>query len=262
MDNRALVILGSGYTGRFLAPRALRQYPYVFVTSRSPEQHLPDVPAQQRIEFDLERSATWAHIPPAADLLWCFPATPLELVHQFAEAIKAPSRRIVLLGSTSAYDVGDSHNYPPAWLDESAPIDRSKSRVQGEEFLRTQCHAIVLRVAGIYGPGRNPLDWIKNGRVGPSRKYVNLIHVDDLVVTCLAALERGKPGETYNVSDGHPHTWEVICSTAHERWNVPLRTESQADASGKRINTHKLTTELGVRVQHFDLFTALEGLER
>ena len=82
--------------------------------------------------------------------------------------------------------------YPPPWIDESAPIDLTKPRVQGEEYLRNEHGAIVLRVAGIYGPGRNPLDWIRQGRVGPSRKYVNLIHVEDLAAICLAALEKGE----------------------------------------------------------------------
>ena len=92
----------------------------------------------------------------------------------------------MVLGSTSAYDVADSAEYPPPWIDESAPIDCSKARVQGEEFLRETRGAIVLRVAGIYGPGRSPYDWLKTGRVAVSRKYVNLIHVEDLAEACLA----------------------------------------------------------------------------
>ena len=98
-----------------------------------------------------------------------------------------------MLGSTSAYDTGGSQEYPPPWIDETAPIDYTKPRVQGEEFLRTECGAIVLRVAGIYGPGRHPYDWITSGRVGLSDKYVNLIHVEDLAAICKAALQCGIP---------------------------------------------------------------------
>ena len=75
----------------------------------------------------------------------------------------------------------------------------------------------MLRVTGIYGPGRNPLDWIRQGRIGPSRKYVNLIHVEDLAAICLAVLDRGYPSEAYNVSDGQAHTWKEICVTAQQR---------------------------------------------
>ena len=178
----------------------------VHATSRNPLNNLAGIPSDQRLRFDLEQPSTWLNIPAQADLIWCFPATPLEQVQAFARTLNAPPRRIVVLGSTSAYEASDhSAEYPPPWIDESAPIDLTKPRVQGEEYLREYHGAIVLRVAGIYGPGRNPLDWIRQGRVGPSRKYVNLIHVEDLAAICLLALEQGKPGETYNVSDGTPY---------------------------------------------------------
>jgi nucleoside-diphosphate-sugar epimerase len=133
--------------------------------------------------------------------------------------------------------------------------------VQGEEYLREHHGAIVLRVAGIYGPGRNPLDWIRQGRVGPSRKYVNLIHVEDLVVICLQALEKGKPGEIYNVSDGTPRTWDEICATAKERWGVTATKVEEPRSSGKRISTAKLRAELGYVQRHPDLYEALALIE-
>lgn len=262
MASTSLVILGSGYSGRFLKPLAEEEHRHVYSTSRDPNRNLGHIQANRRLTFDLTCPDTWANIPSSADLLWCFPAAPLELVQRFALAANASSRKLVVLGSTSAYDVADSREYPPPWIDETAPIDFGKPRVLGEEYLRKDCGAIVLRVAGIYGPGRNPLDWIRQGRVGPSRKYVNLIHVEDLVAICLAALERGKPGEVYNVSDGQPHTWEEICTTACDRWNILHRTGRNTDAPGKRINTNKLNTHLGVQIHHSDLFTALEALEQ
>ena len=257
-----LIVLGSGYTGRFLATQALGHDRVVLSTSRDPDQRLTHVSPVQRIRFDLAQPETWTNIPAPADLLWCFPAMPLDLVKQCATKLRVSSRRLVILGSTSAYDVSDSQEYPPPWIDETAPIDPSKSRVQGEEYLRKHCGAIVLRVAGIYGPGRNPLDWIRQGRVGPSRKYVNLIHVEDLASICLAALERGSPGDVINVSDGVPHAWDEICTIADTRWNVPHSTGRNTDAPGKRISTNKLNRRLGVKLHHADLFTALEALER
>jgi nucleoside-diphosphate-sugar epimerase len=163
-----------------------------------------------------------------------------------------------VLASTSAYNVPHrTDDYPPPWTDESAPVDLTKPRVQGEECLRTDCGAIVLRVAGIYGPGRNPLDWIKTGRVAASRKYVNLIHIEDLASICLTALKHGKPGEVYNVSDGTPRTWDEIFRFAQQHCAIappasPARTES-----GKRISNRKLSRELGVTILHSDLYTQL-----
>jgi len=256
--NKTLTVLGAGYTARFLLPLASRQYAHAFATSRMPDTHLGSISTDRRIAFDLERPDTWPNIPNEADLLWCFPAAPIESVRQFAAAAKASSRRLVVLGSTSAYDVGAPHDYPPPWIDETTPIDVSTPRVRGEEYLRLHCGAVVLRVAGIYGPGRNPLDWITTGRVGPSRRYVNLIHVEDLAAICLTALEQGRPGEAYNVSDGTPHTWNEICVTAQQRWGVTAAAAIKEDRStGKRISNAKLRAEIGYTLKHPDLYEAL-----
>jgi len=257
-----IIILGAGYTGRYLVSALTATSRPFFATSREPEKNLSYVPTDRRMKFDLEQPTTWSNMPADADFIWCFPATPLEQVQAFARALHAPARRIVVLGSTSAYEASDhSAEYPPSWIDESAPLDLTKSRVQGEEYLREHHGAILLRVAGIYGPGRNPLDWIRKGRVGLSRKYVNLIHVEDLAAICLGAIEKGKPGETYNVSDGRPYTWSEICNTAQQKWGVAPAAAKEDRASGKRITNAKLRTELGYTLKHPDLYDALAMIE-
>ncbi len=257
-----LVILGSGYTGRVLHRTGTSQGWTVHATSRNPLNNLAGIPSEQRMKFDLEQTSTWLNIPVGADLIWCFPATPLEQVQAFARTLDAPPRRIVVLGSTSAYDgSGQSNEYPPPWIDESAPIDLTKPRVQGEEFLRKECGAIVLRVAGIYGPGRNPLNWIRQGRVGPSRKYVNLIHVEDLAAICLLALDKGKPGQAYNVSDGQPRTWAKICEDANRRWRVPSPPQPYDGRPGKRLSIAKLQEEFAYTFQYPRLCTGLADIE-
>jgi hypothetical protein len=260
MAHQTLVILGSGYTAKFVWPLASARYRCVLATSREPDRHLHEIAAGQRLQFDLSDTVTWRNIPERADLLWCFPAAPLELVKRFAETLNPLARRIVVLGSTSAYDVNGAQNYPPDWTDETAPIDLTKPRVQGEEFLRSHLGAVVLRVAGIYGPNRNPLEWIKTGRVGPSRKYVNLIHATDLAAICLTAVERGMPDETYNVSDGTPRTWKEICDTVETRWGITSPKPSPSDETGKCISNVKLIKTLNYSIQHPDLFKELASL--
>jgi nucleoside-diphosphate-sugar epimerase len=97
-------------------------------------------------------------------------------------------------------------------------------------------------------------------RVELSRRYVNLIHVEDLARICLLALESSTPGEVYNVSDGTPRTWADIGRVAQTRWGITAREAGNDNRPGKRIDTRKLTKELGVHIQHLDLFTALEEL--
>lgn len=257
-----VVVLGSGYAGRFMRPLD-NYYPTVLHTSRDPDRHLSSLPSNQRLRFDLAQPDSWHNIPSGADLLWCFPAAPLEAVQHFART-SAAWGKLVVLGSTSAYDVGGSSEYPPPWIDESAPVDRGKARVQGEEYLRKACGAIVLRVAGIYGPGRSPYDWIRTGRVTISRKYVNLIHVEDLANACLAAMRHGERGEVYNVSDGVPRTWAEIGRTLEGSHTI-VAPEGEPQPAGKRIDTAKLRSLLqlgGVQIRHPDVFHALERMHQ
>ncbi len=259
MTQDTLAILGAGYTGSFVFSMASKHFSRVVLTSRDPDRNLSRVPPERRLRFDLSDPASWRDIPPAADVLWCFPAEPLDLVMQCAACLNLATRRVVVLGSTSAYDVPTTHTYPPPWIDETAPINLTKVRVQGEEFLRKHCGAIVLRVAGIYGPRRNPAEWLKSGRVAPSRKYVNVIHVQDLVGACLAALERGVSGEVYNVSDGRPRTWQEIAQASNFRPEATPPASIRSDI-GKRIVNRKLTEQLGYSIQHLDLIQELGRL--
>ncbi len=257
-----IVVLGAGYTGRYLVDRLAGRARDHYATSRTPTLNLGYLIPNRRLRFDLADARTWANVPREADLLWCFPPVPLEAARQFAATMKGSCRRLVVLGSTSAYAVGESPIYPPPWIDETWPVDSGRPRVEGEEFLRHTCAAIVLRVAGIYGPGRDPLEWIRSGRVGPSRTYVNFIHVEDLAEIILTALERGRPGEIYNVADGTPRSWDEICTTVEERWKVRSPRPVRHREPGKRIDTSKLIRELQPPLSHPDLYEALAALPR
>lgn len=260
---KQLLILGGGYTGQAIYKFATAQELAVRATSRAPARHLSSLPSDHRIAFDLARPETWENVSPDIPIIWCFPAVPLEAVMAFAERCAAGARKLIVLGSTSAYDPPSPRTgiAAAALVDERTPVNLQRPRVQGEEYLRVQHGAIILRVAGIYGPGRNVLKWIREGRVRPSPKYVNLIHVEDLAGVCLAALERGVSGESYNVSDGTPRRWSEICEQAHKRWNITIGGEKQDIHPGKRIAIAKLTGELGYRFTHPDLYAALEEIE-
>ncbi|MEP6887226.1 MAG: hypothetical protein ABI945_02780 [Nitrospirales bacterium] len=255
-----IVILGAGYAGRVIYTHATEHGLSALVTSRAREAHLDFAAPSHRLPFDLERKDTWDNIPLECDLIWCFPATPLKAVSSFADAVLRKAGRIVVLGSTSAYEISTTDS--DSVLDESAPIDRTRPRVMGEDYLRTHAGATVLRVAGIYGPGRNVLDWIRRGKVGPSQRYVNLVHVEDLASICVSALEEKHAGEIYNVSDGQPRRWSEICDVARNRWGVVPVTSDVDQRAGKRLSIAKLTRDLQYRFQHPDLYAALDAIER
>ncbi len=259
---RSIAILGTGYTGRHIWRLATQRSSSALASSRRPEEHLTDVKPESRIRFDLADPTSWPALPSDIDLIWTFPAAPLEQVEAWARRYAHPARTVVVLGSTSAYQmdgVGLEEKNP--WIDESSPLNRELARVQGEEYLRQQHGAIILRVAGIYGPGRNPVEWIRKGLVGPSDKYVNLIHVEDLAELCLLALAAGRTGEIYNVSDGQPRRWREICAEVSSRWGIVSSKPASESEAGKRIMSRKLFDHVGYTLQHPNLYEALDALQ-
>lgn len=251
-----LVILGAGYTGRFIYETARRRQRPVFATSRSPSTHLSFAQPGHRIFFDLHQSGTWTQIPPQSAIVWCFPALPQDVATAFAQHAVDRDSRLILLGSTSAYRAGR-----PGLIDEDAPVNRSMPRVASEEHLRTTFGATVLRLSGLYGPGRHVFDWIRKGKIKNSNKYVNLIHVEDVAELCLLARRYAPCGSTYIVSDGQPRPWAEICRFAAERFQIAIPPPTTTRETGKRLSPQKILSDFNYRLKHPDLFTALAGLE-
>ena len=111
--------------------------------------------------------------------------------------------------------VGVYGDFGGAWIDESAPLvprnARSDRRVAAEQAWRDYAAArgvplTILRLAGIYGPGRSTFDKLEDGssrRIVKPGQVFNRIHVDDIArVTELAALAR--LDGTFNLSDDEP----------------------------------------------------------
>jgi nucleoside-diphosphate-sugar epimerase len=126
-------------------------------------------------------------------------------------ALPAAPQSFTYISTSGVY--GDRQG---GWVDENTPpaplTDRAKRRVAAERCLRTwqvstATRTTILRVPGIYGPGRLPLEKIKQGApliLPEEALYTNLIHADDLARVCIAAVERGSG--IYNVGDGNTVT--------------------------------------------------------
>ena len=251
-----LVILGAGYTGRFIYHAARRRRRPVFATSRDPEAHLSFAQPHHRICFDLREPDTWTRIPPQSDIIWCFPALPRDVAGTFAQHAIDRDSRLVLLGSTSAYRAGRA-----GLIDERVPVNRSLPRVSSEEHLRTTFGATVLRLSGLYGPGRHVFDWIRKGKIKNTTKYVNLIHVEDVAELCLLALQYAAPGSTYIVSDGQPRSWAEICRFAADRFHIAVPPATATREMGKRLSPQRILADFNYRLKYPDLFKALGELE-
>lgn len=117
------------------------------------------------------------------------------------------ARWIGYLSATSVY--GDREGQ---WAFEGeAPtpsLPRGRRRADAElAWLERYPQTHVFRLAGIYGPGRDPFEKIRTGEariVEAPDHVVNRIHVDDIVSALLASMARPSAQEIFNIADGNP----------------------------------------------------------
>jgi nucleoside-diphosphate-sugar epimerase len=116
---------------------------------------------------------------------------------------------------------------------------------------------VILRLAGIYGPGRGY--WFNQFIRGEARiegegdRLLNMVHRDDVVGAIQATLARGRSGETYNVVDDEPVTQRALFAWLAEQLGRPLPPRAQEEAglsskrglTSKRVLNAKLKTDLG-----------------
>ena len=130
-------------------------------------------------------------------------------------ALPASVTRTIYISTTGVYGTAGG-----GWVDESTPPDPrregGKASLAAEEILRAHPlgkRSAILRLAGIYGPGRVPyLDILRAGEpiAAPSEGWLNLIHVDDaarIVVVMdrwLAERNESDGPHVFCVSDGSP----------------------------------------------------------
>ena len=155
--------------------------------------------------------------------------------------------------------------------DEKSPAEpsaeTSKILVETEKILLKHFNnkkfpALILRVAGIYGPERG--QWFKQFLKGQAQiegngsRFLNMIHRDDLVGCIIAALKNGRAGEIYNAVDDEPVTqlnfFQWLAETLGK--NLPSPTpenlERRRGVTNKRVSNAKLKAELKYEFQFPD----------
>lgn len=186
------------------------------------------------------------------------------------EEIAAAGRRWVgYLSTTGVYGDRDG-----GWVDEESPshpsTPRGRERHRAEEgwldLWRHQATPVHLfRLAGIYGPGRSPLDQLRAGtarRIDKPGQVFSRIHVADLVSVLLASMARPRPGAIYNVCDDEPAPPAAVVAEAARLLHLeppPLIPFAEAElspmaasfyAENKRVRNDLIKRELGIRLRY------------
>ena len=224
-----LFIFGFGYSARAVA-RALHmlQGPRIPVAGTAREAPAAPAPGAVRLHgFDGTRPGAFGtdlarashvlvSIPPDGD------GDPV-LRHHAADIAAAPNLEWIGYLST----VGVYGDFGGAWIDEGAPTGSTNARSQRRVAVEQQWRdlaarrgvpLLVLRLAGIYGPGRSAFDKLRDGtarRIVKPGQVFNRIHVEDIGrVTALAALHN--LGGTFNLADDEPGPpQDVVAHAAH-----------------------------------------------
>jgi nucleoside-diphosphate-sugar epimerase len=225
--------------------------------------------------IDLDASPA-AALPEADTVFWCAPppGTGVTDPRLRRYVLQLTGRRVVYGSTTGVY--GDCGG---RWIDEDEPTeplhDRGRRRLDAETGLRSSgIDHVVLRIPGIYGPGRWPLQRLRAGTpvIDPAEAPPsNRIHAEDLAEVALLAAERGALGQVYHVGDGQPTTMTDYFYRVADHFGIarpPAVSLAEAErvftpaqwsfiAGAKRIRVDRAFRELGFSPRYTDLSQAL-----
>ena len=179
--------------------------------------------------------------------------------------------------------VGVYGNHNGEWVDENSDCnptsDRSKWRILAESkwkdvSAKTNIPLSILRLAGIYGPGRNAFVNLSKGtakRIIKPDQVFNRIYVDDIAGTVAKSVDQSFNG-ILNVADGNPCPPQDVVTFAAKLLGINPPTEEPFETANlspmarsfysenKRVSNEKLRTLLGYKFKFPNYQVALEHL--
>jgi nucleoside-diphosphate-sugar epimerase len=190
----------------------------------------------------------------------------LQGTRNLVEWLGAAPKKFVYTSSTSVYGQNDG-----SLVKETSPTEPAaetgKMLVETEQVLLTAARqqkfpAVILRVAGIYGPGRGYWfrQYLKNeARIeGTGARILNMIHRDDVVGAIIAALKSGRPGEVYNAVDDEPvsqlNFFQWLSGPLGKELPPSLPEDTDAEhkrgVTNKKVSNRRLKMELGYQFKY------------
>jgi nucleoside-diphosphate-sugar epimerase len=278
------LIVGCGYLGRRVGRLLHGSGERVFGTTRTPARAAELAGwGVEPVLADVLDPDSLAALPEVDRVFYCvgFDRTaglPLRTVyvdglrHTLGRLIDRAGR-LVYAGSTGVYGQDDG-----GWVDEDSPTEpRHESGRVGldaegvvrEVAIGRGLPTIILRFSGLYGPERIiRRETLARGEpiVGDPSRFLNLIHIDDAAAAVVAALDRGRPGRIYLVSDDRPIERRAYYTLVAEHLGAPAprfeppapdSSESRREEANKRIANRRMKEELGVALTYPDITTGV-----
>lgn len=212
-----LFIFGLGYTAARFATEMQARGWEVISTGRSGTLRFDDTGSVRLALADADQ--VLSSVPPGAD--------GDAVLDTYGDVLVG--KRLTYLSSTGVY--GDAAG---AWVDESAPIGSGRRTARADADAQwLKLRARVLRLPGIYGPGRSALDRVREGkahRIDLPDQVFSRVHVDDIVSAAVLALDA--PAGAYNISDDLPCSQNTVIEHACALLNLPLPPLQSLDEAG------------------------------
>ncbi|MGD0251511.1 MAG: SDR family oxidoreductase [Verrucomicrobiota bacterium] len=177
-----------------------------------------------------------------------------------------PPKKFVYTSSTSVYGQTDGSQVketsPAEPVAETAKVLLETEKLLLAAVTERKFTAVILRVAGIYGPDRG--HWFKQflkneaSIEGDGSRFLNMIHRDDLIGCIIAALKNGRPGEIYNAVDDEPvnqtnfFQWLAVTVGKYPPSSVPENPveNRKRGVTNKRVLNRRLKMELGYQFKY------------
>ena len=279
-----LLVFGGGWLGQAAAREAVRRGGGATLTSRDPDTRRA-LGAEGLVALDPGDAPALDHAVAASSAILVTAPPESDGCPGLKRLIPALTRTgafpdwIGYVSSTAVY--GDRAG---GWAFEDDPLNAAS--LEGARRVRAERDWLdagqgmgltvqIFRLPALYGPGRSPLDRLRDGTARIVRKpgqIFNRIHVEDAVSGLFASMARPRPGAAYTLCDDEPAPADAVMEGAARRLGLPRPPEVDLDdpsvseamrrfyRDSKRLSNARAKAELGWRPRYPSWREGLEAM--
>lgn len=269
-----LLVFGGGWLGLAAAREAVRRGGAAAATSRDPERRRALIAQGVDACDPADAAALDRRVADSSAILITAPPEPggCPALNRLVPALTRTGAYpdwIGYVSSTAVY--GDRAG---GWAFEEDPLNAAS--IEGARRVRAERDWLdagrgmgltvqIFRLPALYGPGRSPLERLREGSARIVRKpgqVFNRIHVDDAVNGFFASMARPRPGAAYTLCDDEPGSLDTVLEGAARMLGLPVPPEVDlCDPSvsetmrrfyrdSKRLSNARAKAELGWRPRY------------